>query len=102
MRITPRMGATSRAQKPMEQWANTRTELQPQGFGGMVPRKQTEPNDRFRACCMNYIAFSIYGGAPKYAAGICKNAILAKHWYAGWKVVVYAAKDVPADVISYL
>lgn len=51
---------------------------------------------------MKYIAFSTYGSAPKYCIGICKNVILARHWYPDWKCIIWVDRTVPTEVTDYL
>lgn len=51
---------------------------------------------------MKYISFSLFGTAPKYCVGACKNAILARYWYPDYKCVFWIDNTVPRDVSSYL
>ena len=48
------------------------------------------------------IALSIYGADPKYCIGAAKNVWLAKAWYPGWQVIVWADQSVPSKVTDYL
>lgn len=51
---------------------------------------------------MNFISFSLFGRAPIYLAGMIRNAQLAREHYPGWRVVVYADKNVPEQVTDDL
>jgi hypothetical protein len=51
---------------------------------------------------MNAIAFSLFGTNPLYVNGMIRNAELAKTVYPGWKVYVYADKDVPKAILQKL
>jgi len=48
------------------------------------------------------ISFSLFGSNPLYTHGMIKNAELAPSVYPGWKVVCYAAPDVPKVVTATL
>lgn len=48
------------------------------------------------------IAFSLWGGSPKYCIGAVKNARAAKIFYPGWESWFYCGKSVPFDIIESL
>ncbi len=48
------------------------------------------------------ISFSLWGNNPKYTVGCVKNLKLSKIIYPDWTCRVYAAKDVPEDIIKQI
>ena len=50
----------------------------------------------------NIVSFSLFGDDPKYFAGAISNARLMSVYYSGWTMRVYAATNVPTDVIRNL
>ena len=51
---------------------------------------------------LNIVSFSLFGNDPKYCAGAISNARLMSVYYSGWTMRVYAATNVPTDVITTL
>lgn len=47
---------------------------------------------------MNALAMSVYGTEPRYLVGAVENARLARTFYPGWRVMIWAGKDVPESV----
>lgn len=48
------------------------------------------------------ISFCLWGDKPKYTIGALKNADIAPFIYPGWEVWIYAADNVPQDIINSL
>lgn len=48
------------------------------------------------------VSMALYGGDPKYCAGALENARLVPAYFPNWRLRVYAAASVPADVTAAL
>ncbi len=50
----------------------------------------------------NVIAFSLWGGDPRYTVGVLRNALLIPEIYPGWVARVFVGQGVPAAVVDEL